>query len=531
MEREENELKLCTILSDEIRRNRSFVFIRRTTSASRTIEYEVCTQCYQHLNMSDTVEANKNKYSWPSFIWNLLQSEDVQELYNASDVWKVIPIQWREWWLESIHQHFPTFYSQMTLTIPKPIINDCTVKMKNWKESIESGNLNKIASICNTHLVPNVLCPWGCSEFLHKVGKIEMQPIFQKRFRKCNIASKLKDSDLSFVEPSRDDYFRNSSDGYDMWLYNPEWKVFPSIAFFNGSPYILSCKDHNGGCKQLQVHCCRWKCNISSALSDQICHAVVKSRTVKHTKVGYNTIGYQMVEQRFSWKGPDSINISSIGKTDHNSILLHQAEARSVANRSDMKGLLKGLVDEGIISNNHADSIEEYSKHCSEETDYSNYKIGATYVPLEVALSMKREGRNRECDVTIDDDENEGVLLPPYTRKFKRIWPLYLYPLQTMDCYGAKMHNFPSFNRVNEGKLCWIAASILLTVEPVWTLVAQMDLRSSECFGYLLVYLTKECVPYLDRRVVGKFKKLNNTELVNKVNQHGNIGELILVQL
>ena len=120
---------------------------------------------------------------------------------------------------------------------------------------------------------------------------------------------------------------------------------------------------------------------------------------------------------------------------------------------------------------------------------------------------MKREGRNRECDVTIDDDENEGVLLPPYTRKFKRIWPLYLYPLQTMDCYGAKMHNFPSFHRVNEGKLCWIAASILLTVEPVWTLVAQMDLRSSECFGYLLVYLTKERVPYLDRQMVGKFKK------------------------
>ena len=39
-------------------------------------------------------------------------------------------------------------------------------------------------------------------------------------------------------------------------------------------------------------------------------------------KVGYNSTGYQMVEQRISWKYPDTTNVSSVGKTDHVSILI-----------------------------------------------------------------------------------------------------------------------------------------------------------------------------------------------------------------
>ena len=55
---------------------------------------------------------------------------------------------------------------------------------------------------------------------------------------------------------------------------------------------------------------------------------------------------YQMVEQRSSWKGPDTINISSVGKTDHGSILIKQAKASLYANRIDMKRLIQILIDD-----------------------------------------------------------------------------------------------------------------------------------------------------------------------------------------
>ena len=45
-------------------------------------------------------------------------------------------------------------------------------------------------------------------------------------------------------------------------------------------------------------------------------------------KFGYNYTGYQMVEQRSSWNGPDIINLSSVGNTDHGYILIQEAEAR-----------------------------------------------------------------------------------------------------------------------------------------------------------------------------------------------------------
>ena len=79
----------------------------------------------------------------------------------------------------------------------------------------------------------------------------------------------------------------------------------------------------------MQIHCCIWRTNITSPVSDQVLHAVAKPRTVNHMKFGYNSTGYQMVEQRSSWKGPDTINVSSVENTDHGSILIQESESCS----------------------------------------------------------------------------------------------------------------------------------------------------------------------------------------------------------
>ena len=64
-------------------------------------------------------------------------------------------------------------------------------------------------------------------------------------------------------------------------------------------------------------------------------------------KVGYNSTGYQMVEQRSLWKGPDTFNVSSVGNTDHGSILIQESELHSYANRTDIKSLPQSLIDDG----------------------------------------------------------------------------------------------------------------------------------------------------------------------------------------
>ena len=114
-----------------------------------------------------------------------------------------------------------------------------------------------------------MLCPWGCSEFIHHVGYLEIESVLQQFIQKCNI-SVIDTDKLSKVEHSRDDFVRESLEDYNMWLYNHNWKILPTIVFVNGYPRVLTCKDHNGGCNLIQVHCCRWRSNIAAPLLDQI---------------------------------------------------------------------------------------------------------------------------------------------------------------------------------------------------------------------------------------------------------------------
>ena len=49
---------------------------------------------------------------------------------------------------------------------------DRTKELETWNEGIKSQKLCSIADVCNWFLLRNVLCPWGCSEFIHKVGYV-----------------------------------------------------------------------------------------------------------------------------------------------------------------------------------------------------------------------------------------------------------------------------------------------------------------------------------------------------------------------
>ena len=93
-----------------------------------------------------------------------------------------------------------------------------------------------------------------------------------------------------------------------------------------------------------------------------------------------------MVEQRSSWKGPDTINVSIVGNTDHGSILIQESEACPYANRTDIKILIQRLIDDEKISNYHAERTKEFSKSFSRNVDYMKYKFVSDYVPAEIAM-------------------------------------------------------------------------------------------------------------------------------------------------
>ena len=129
--------------------------------------------------------------------------------------------------------------------------------------------------------------------------------------------------------------------------------------------------------------------NLGLKYSDQLCHCVLRSRTIKPLqKRGYST-GYQMHEQRGTFNGIDTCNITSYRNFYIRSELLTDAESRFIINRPDINALLSQMVEEGSMSKFIANSnkVHAYIKYGS--FDFGSYCSGATYVPLEF-INAKR---------------------------------------------------------------------------------------------------------------------------------------------
>ena len=162
---------------------------------------------------------------------------------------------------------------------------DRTKYLETRDKGIKSQKLSYIDDFFNQFLLPNVLCPWGCSDFIHTVVSVDLDIVIQQFIQKYNL-SIVDVSKLTKIEHTRYEYLQESNDEIDMWLHNPDWKVLPTIYFVDVYPRVLTCKDHDVGCNLIQIHCCRWRTNLSLPVSDQVCHAVVKPQTVNHMKFG-----------------------------------------------------------------------------------------------------------------------------------------------------------------------------------------------------------------------------------------------------
>ena len=82
------------------------------------------------------------------------------------------------------------------------------------------------------------------------------------------------------------------------------------------------------------------KSRLSSAISDQLCHAVIKTRTVSPMKKGAFSNTYTLHIQRGSYQGINTCNIVKYGDFNHNSYLLLEAELLYIANRPDIISLM-----------------------------------------------------------------------------------------------------------------------------------------------------------------------------------------------
>ena len=175
---------------------------------------------------------------------------------------------------------------------------------------------------------------------------------------------------------AQEDWIREPGDE-DVLLFNPEWKVLPSITFVEGKgPCILTCRQHSGGTKSLMVHPCRWKHNLPARRPDQLTQVVMQPRILKPIKASKYSTTYQIFSQTGTFNGIDTCSATSYGNFGFNSMLTFEAEARSISNRPDINAHLSHLRKEKIISECVEKDRREFAKEFSESVDYDRYTKG-----------------------------------------------------------------------------------------------------------------------------------------------------------
>ena len=269
------QLQFHLIPSDEISKHCKFKHV--TIPNDCIIQINLCQQCKIHLTHIDTNEAKKPKHTWPAFFWSLLKDRDLHRSYGNT-IWKFTPTIWRHWWLESVCY----FFDNITIEEPFSYFVDRSPEIDRWNQLINSHTLPNLRDACNELLVPKILCPFGCSEMNFRCGTVSFDIVLQRYMPKCLLKKWLTNkAGFKFIEYARDDYIRINDD-YDEWLLNDEWKIQPSIAFVDGVPQVLTCKDHDKGSKLYHIHTPRQPLhNLPSKYSDQLCHCVMRCRTVK----------------------------------------------------------------------------------------------------------------------------------------------------------------------------------------------------------------------------------------------------------
>jgi hypothetical protein len=467
----------------------------------------LCFECAQHLIHDDTKIANMAKYSWPGFIWSVLSKQQLHEQYGNL-IWKLLPREWRHWWLPNVKSYLPTF-EEVTLEDPTPVICDRTTSLENFKKDIDSFSLSRLRDTCDEHLMPILLCPWGCSGYLHKCGHLSLDIMFQRYLPKCYIAKFFSDFDKEFpkLTSARDDFIRMDMD-YENWLFNPAWKVMPSVAFVdNKGPVFLSCLDHKNGSEKMMIHTCRLPNHILPAkYPDQIGWAVIESRMIKPLKVTQFGNQYQMHEQKGTFNGIDTFSLTDFTRLDFTSKLLGEYEARAIINRPDINANLSRLVAEKRISKVVANSRRQEAKEVTHGFDYGPYKNGATYVPFEVAMMMLKVASTNaiETSVIVDDRGNDS---PIYNRSFKASWPSFIYPLQVMNEFGARFPAVPPMRHTRHPHVqdsdvmtLWTLVALITRIEKLWNLSITTRLHTSKWPGWVLIYSSAHCFKNLSSK-------------------------------
>ena len=455
----------------------------------------LCKQCGNSLTLDPSKDV-EDKDVWPAMVWSWLTNRRLLQRHGP-DIWKVVPAEWRRWWLRAVQECIPELCN-VTEQKPTSIFLDVTDRKNELEGGIAQLRAAEMRRVCNKHLLPLVRCPWGCSEYFHRCGSLSLDLIARKIFGPSVTSmfggeKYVRDGSVK-MEGLAIDYSDSEHSPY--LLGNKDWKVVPSVAFINGMPQVLTCRNHLSGSRGKCFYPPRNPNGIMpSQMADQIAPAVVRPRTLKQFKAHAFSDNFQMSEMQGQFSGVDTFHLTTSRNFQSESALLRDNEDLVIAGRKDVRtlvsewgdpksGVLPPAVAEGMLQDaeDNIDIEDDIVEQCTRS---------ANYVTLDDAMKLykaNKERRGRVVKIKKDGETVDVHYVPQ--------WPSATVRVHPFDSWGSDFPLLCSMQQKDyDSHLLWSLAAMMICVPFLWEKTDAAVCNVDDWYGWMLAYLTPICFP------------------------------------
>lgn len=408
---------MCRMYSHKVKNLRTPL---KRVSSSKSVEnarpYLLCKCCHDFLNIESEYDGGRFDWRniWPSFYWDLLVGVDksnglsFRQMYEAGHLWKFLPSSCRRYWMLSIKEYEE--FTDCSVEYPPSFFLDRTKSVDEFEKNIKSLTCDGFLRALDPSrlpgvekedcglpsILPDILCPWGCSEFCCTSSVCDPSPLIQHHLRRVqlNLPSHVFNDRLHLFEQSRLDFLRPDEEGRDFVLMNKEWPILPSMRLTGGGMMLLVCRNHAKASDQRRLcpHLPRKvRHNLSSTQPANLCHAVVKPRSFKSLTASKCGTATSVRTLHVGYSGADTSCLSVSQSFVGCSRILFEDECLSMKSRQDIKDLSEVMVREKKIQRCLKSDWEDGASHLFGQRldDVRNAKIGSTYTPTKNAIILQ----------------------------------------------------------------------------------------------------------------------------------------------
>ena len=370
----------------------------------------LCESCYKYVS-SDTVDFS---VSWPSILCTYWTCKNVTDSVLKLII-RLLPASvidlYRQSW-DHFTENFKEIVSQT-----KFVVADGTQRKRKLKEVVQTLEGKQIRDEINKQALPDVICPWGCWEFVERCEDITFEFFLQRfdpNYRNCS---------------RQEDKIRGIVPLFPMgFTLLKKFKIRPHVRIDeNNKLVVMSCSRHKGDSLQY-VHPPLNPIlnNISPNRSERLALTQQKLHIVKTGKPKFNSHSSHLIEERGSFSGISSSTLHFPSFLEKSTDLQNLSEPLTAFGRSDVYNLIEYYRINNIIDDNFVDYLYTSNLNLTKE-EIAQSLNHATSVSLYDAFKLQMSLNEAK------GDQLETVPIPVYAHSSSDISEYGLIPTRNFN--------------------------------------------------------------------------------------------------